>query len=144
MMHGLTTLNLASNDIGYEGYNALARALLSSPACGLRYMNLTATGLTPAAATVLAPTLTRQRHLQTLIMDNNTLDDTSVTTLAKALTNHDHLQSWSLQWNTIQYNGLTALLAAAATCVQLRSLHLGSNKIAIQGGRVLIAAMQTV
>jgi Ran GTPase-activating protein (RanGAP) involved in mRNA processing and transport len=142
MMRGLTILNLSSNEIGKDGYAAFSRALIASPSCGLRTLNLTATGLTPAAATALAPALTRQRYLQTLVMDNNELDDTSISTLASALVNHVHLQSWSLQWNVFGYKGVIALLQTCGTCPSLRSLHLGSNKIAVQAGGILITAIK--
>lgn len=109
----MTALDLSANPIGDAGALALA-ALLESPLCALRHLDLHACNISDVGGAALLRSLGRG-GLTSLNLRANDLSDALVPAIAEAASSDTALQTLLLQGNDFTPRGLAALPKARFT-----------------------------
>jgi len=100
-------LNLAVNDIGLRGVEALSGLMFNAHLAQLRRLDLSANGLRNDAVAMVAMGLTECPALLRLDLNHNAFDDGSA--LGRLIANHAHMMRLSLHCNFLSGGGSAAL-----------------------------------
>ncbi|KAF9301714.1 hypothetical protein BGZ74_006368, partial [Mortierella antarctica] len=123
----LTTLELLSNEIGYDGARVLAEVLKSNPT--LTTLTLEDNSIGDNGAQALSEALKTNSTLTTLWLGSNNIGDKGAEALSEVLKTNSTLTTLDLRWNTIGDNGTQVLAETLKTNSTLTTLELSSNEI---------------
>lgn len=119
-----------------------ARGLLVPSKCQVKGLSFNDNLLSEYSVAFIASILFVYEKLETLRLDNTTLDDTGAIALAAGLEQNTSIICLSLIGNKIQDIGATALAAALKINNTLKSLFLDNNKIKDLGATALAAILK--
>jgi len=136
----LKMLSLHWNQIGKEGAEALAVALVGGVQCAINVpcslveLNLGVNRIGPAGAAALAGALAQNRILRLLHLEDNGLGNDGVAHLCRVLSNsNDTLTDLNLDWNSITDPGARHVSRMLCVNSTLCTLSLLGNAISEQG-----------
>ncbi|XP_078057484.1 NACHT, LRR and PYD domains-containing protein 14-like [Mustelus asterias] len=138
----LIDLNLDYNKLGDSGVKLLSVAL-RNPECKIQKLHLHGNNLTDSCAEDLASSLSTNRSLIDLNLDENKLGDSGVKLLSVALRNPDcKIQKLDLNFNGLTDSCAEDLASALSTNRSLIDLNLGGNKLGDSGVKLLFVALR--
>ncbi|XP_072133414.1 uncharacterized protein [Mobula birostris] len=138
----LTELNLSANELGDSGVKLVSAALTNSKFC-IQKLWLSDVGLTANGAKDLISTLSTNRSLKELSLNDNKLGDSGVKLLSAALRDSEcNIQKLCL-WNVgLTDSGAGDLNAALGGNPSLTVLNLNNNKLEDSGVKLVSAALK--
>ncbi|XP_072133528.1 uncharacterized protein [Mobula birostris] len=138
----LTELNLSGNKLGDSGVKLVSEALRNSE-CKIQKLCLYDVGLTDSGAKDLASTLSTNRSLTELNLNDNELGDSGVKLVSEALRNSKcEIQKLWLRDVGLTDSGAEDLASALRTNPSLTELNLGANKLGDSGMKLVSAALR--
>ncbi|XP_078057451.1 NACHT, LRR and PYD domains-containing protein 3-like [Mustelus asterias] len=142
ILHKCQELSLGLNKVGDSGVKLLSTAL-RNPECKIQKLDLHGNNLTDSCAEDLASSLSTNRSLIDLNLDENKLGDSGVKLLSVALRNPDcKIQKLDLNFNGLTDSCAEDLASALSTNRSLIDLNLGGNKLGDSGVKLLFVALR--
>ena len=137
-LHGVTELDISSNQIGDNGIADVATVLHTNTT--VTELNIGGCSMSDEGADSLARALAVNRSLQELQISNSKISDNGIASIATALQTNTTITNFWICYCSMSDEGAESLARALAV---IKSLHISGNQIGDIGTGYIATALQT-